>query len=65
MTRRERVCRTLPSWSLRRILASSLAHEWWTTAYLELWKREVEDELLAATDDESGPWLCVMPRGMH
>ncbi len=65
MNRCERACRALPTWALRQILARSSAGAWWSSAYLELWKREVEDEIHATTDDDSGPWACVMPRGMH
>ncbi len=66
MSRAERACRKLPTWMLREILGRTIAGGWWTAAYLELWKREVEDEILIATsDDESGPWPCVMPRGIH
>ncbi len=66
MSRRERMCRRMPSWSLRKMLESELARNWWTAAYLELFRREVEDEILMATSDEEfGPWACVMPRGIH
>ncbi len=65
MSRRERVCRSLPSWGLRKLLESERSKAWWTAAYLELWKREVADEILMATSDDSGPWACVMPRGIH
>lgn len=65
MTRARRMCPTLPTWMLRMILALPSWRDWWAEAYLEIWKREVEDILAAAANSESGPWACVAPRGMH
>ena len=65
MSRSERMCRTLPSWMLRRILSWPSWRNWWTAAWLELHQREVLDVVAASANDEDGPWPCDFPTGMH
>ena len=65
MNRAQRVCRSLPEWSLRLLLRMPTTRGWWMAAWVELWRRAVEFELELARDDDSGPWPVAMPRGMH
>lgn len=65
MSRAARACKKLPSWALRRILDSTSTGTWWLAARFELWKREVEDEILMVTCDETGPWPTYLPPGIH
>lgn len=37
----------------------------WSEAWIELYQREVVEPALAASNDESGPWLVSPPKGMH
>jgi hypothetical protein len=37
----------------------------WSEAWIELHHREVIEPAIAATNNESGPWLVAPPRGMH
>lgn len=65
MTRAEHFCRSAPTWMLRMILRLPSWRDWWTAAWLELFQREVVEVVEETANDESGPWPCVMPKGMH
>lgn len=65
MSRQDRMCKRLPSWALRLIVSLPSWRGWWTSAWLELFQREVVDVIHETADDESGPWPVAMPRGMH
>jgi hypothetical protein len=43
MSRCERVCESLPGWALRKILETQWMRSWWAVAWLELWRRSVEE----------------------
>jgi hypothetical protein len=63
VSRSERVCKTLPMWMLRMILASG-RRGWWAAAWLEIWHREIASVVEAESSD-SGPWPVVMPVGRN
>lgn len=65
MSRAERVCKSLPTWALRVLLATAAKRSWWAAAYLELFRREVIEVVEEEADAESGPWPAVMPPGVH
>lgn len=37
----------------------------WSDAWLEIWHREVYEPAIAASNNESGPYLVSPPKGMH
>ena len=65
MTRAERICRRLPTWMLLMILEYPAGHRLQGAAFLEVWKREIEDEIAFIANEASGPWPVAMPRGLH
>lgn len=65
MSRADRVCPTLPTWMLRMIVTFPSWRDWWAVAWLEIWKREVEDVVAMTADEENGPWPCTKPKEFH
>lgn len=62
MTRAERACRVLGSWSLRWLEAHSPLRGWRQAATAELWRRHVE-EIVEAEADDLDAWVAPAPRG--
>jgi hypothetical protein len=60
-----RPLRSWPMWKLRLALMSPFHRHRWGQAYIEVHYREVVEPTLAATNNETGPWLVSPPRGMH
>jgi hypothetical protein len=50
---------------LRTILGLRSMRSWWTAAWFEIFQREVVETVAAEANDESGPWPCALPPGMH
>lgn len=65
MTFKERVCRSMPTSALHALLILPSWSAWWAAAWIELFQREVVDDVANETNNESGPWPVAMPRGMH
>lgn len=60
-----RPLRSWPTMLLRIALRVPGMRGVWSEAWIELYQREVVEPALAASNDESGPWLVSPPKGMH
>lgn len=63
MTRRERLLRVMPTAIIEDIVGRPLWRSWWSSAWIELWRR-TEEAAAFESDDAFGPWLVAPPEGM-
>lgn len=61
----KRPLRAWPTWLLKVTLLLPKRRGLWSEAWIELYQRQVVEPMVAATNDESGPWLVAPPIGMH